>query len=232
MPAFKEEIEAAIEEGVQLVTLVTPLEIISEDGKLTGMKVIENRLGDFDASGRRKPVPIEGSERIIPLDTLIVAISESPESECLKDTGIDLTRGGTLKIDSETLCTTRPGVFGGGDLVTGPNTVVDAIAAGKKAATMIDRYIRGEDLKQPSRPRLPEVFIEPSASLLDDSEPEARVKSATIPLSERRNFAEVEIPFSENDAVRESRRCLRCDLEFTEPGQAEAECHAVEEQTV
>ncbi|MFH1676718.1 MAG: NADH-ubiquinone oxidoreductase-F iron-sulfur binding region domain-containing protein, partial [bacterium] len=232
MPAFEEEIEAAIEEGVKLITLVTPVEIVSEKGKLTGLKVIENSLGDFDSSGRRKPVPIPGSERIIPLDTLIVAISETPESECLVDTGIELNSNGTLKADRETLCTSREGVFGGGDLITGPNTVVDAIAAGKRAALMIDRFLSGENLKQPSEAILPSVYIESREIPEDETESAARIHQPTIPLSKRRNFAEVELSISEEDAKREARRCLRCDLEFTESCDAKEECLAVKEQAI
>jgi NADH-quinone oxidoreductase subunit F len=233
MPAFKDEIEAATQEGIQLNTLVSPVEVISKDGRLTGLKIIENRLGDYDSSGRRRPVPVPGSERIVPLDTLIVAISETPDSDCLKAMGIEIIESdGTLKVDKQTLCTNREGVFGGGDLVSGPNTVVDAIAAGKRGAIMIDRYLQGQEMKQPSESRLPKDYIEP-AELSDlETEPTSRVRIPTIPVSRRRNFAEVEIVLSVEDATREARRCLRCDLEFTQPEEKEEESRVAEGQTV
>jgi NADH-quinone oxidoreductase subunit F len=227
MPAFSEEIEAAEQEGVKLLTLVSPVEIVSRDGRLVGLKIIENQLGEYDSSGRRRPVPIPGSEHIVPLDTLIVAISESPDSECLKGMGLELNQDGTLKVDKETLCTVKPGVFGGGDLITGPNTVVDAIAAGKRAATVIDRYLKNEELRQPGSPRMPQVYIEPSTV---EVETRPRVGVPTIPLSRRRNFAEVELTLSADEAAREARRCLRCDLEFTQARCENAQSCVAEEQ--
>jgi NADPH-dependent glutamate synthase beta subunit-like oxidoreductase len=231
MPAFPEEIEAALEEGVKLLTLVSPIEIVSRDGALTGLRVINNQLGETDSSGRRKPVPVPGSEHVVPLDTLIVAISETPESECLANMGIDVDRG-RLRIDRETLCTTRNGVFGGGDVVTGPNTVVEAIASGKLAATMIDRYINGEELNQASEPRLPKEYIEQVPLSAEEVEQVKRVKVPTIPACDRKDFAEVEMGLSVDDAVREARRCLRCDLEFTRPDVEKEETPVAEEQRV
>jgi len=231
MPAFEEEIESALQEGVQLVTLVTPLEIVSKDGRLAGLKVAENKLGGFDKSGRRTPIPIPGSEQVIPLDTLIVAISEVPDSDCLVSMELEINKDGTLKVDEQTLQASREGVFGGGDLVTGPNTVVDAIAAGKKAATMIDRYIRGEEMRQPSEPRIPTVYIEPAEIEAVEETQATRVVPPTIPLSRRRNFAEVEIGLSVDDAMREAKRCLRCDLEFTRCEQEDCESRVPEEKT-
>jgi NADH-quinone oxidoreductase subunit F len=148
--------------------------------------------------------------------------------------GLEVTKNGTLRVDAETLATNRPGVFAGGDLITGPNTVVDAIAAGKKAAVVIDRYLRGEELREPPEVKLPKFFIEPAAVSDEESQEAARVEPTTLPVeSRRKNFAEVETALSVEAATREARRCLRCDLEFTRPKQnEEAECAAVEGKSV
>ena len=223
MPAQKKDIDAVLEEGVRLESLVTPVRILTDKGRLAGIECIRNRLGDVDASGRRKPVPIPGSEQVFMLDTLIFTIGDVPDIEFMSSMNIEVTDWGTLKVDPETLRTSRPGVFAGGDLVTGPNTVVAAIAAGKKVATMIGRYLHGEELRHPGTPLLPQVLVEP-IQLGDDEMAEAdRVEPPTVPAATRRkDFNEVEQALSEEDARREARRCLRCDLEFTRPKTDEA----------
>jgi len=216
MPAYEEEIDAALEEGIKLEILVTPIKIHSKNGRLTGIDFIRNKLGDIDASGRRRPVPIPGTEFTLPLDTLVVAIGEHPDSGCVVCEGIKLKAGDTLPVDKDTLATSRPGVFAGGDLVTGPNTVVDAIAAGKRVATVIDRYLRGEDMKIQPEVKLPEVYIEPADVAEDELEEAARARPPHLPPEKRRhNFEEVEKVLPAEQAVCEARRCLRCDLEFT-----------------
>ncbi|MBW2263228.1 MAG: FAD-dependent oxidoreductase [Deltaproteobacteria bacterium] len=217
MPAFEEEIEAALEEGVKLETLVSPVGVRSGDGKLTGVECIGNTLGKRDSSGRRRPVPVEGSERVHDVDTLIVAIGEMPGSECVAKSGVVLGRSSTLEADPDTLLTAHPGVFAGGDVVTGSNTVVDAIAAGKRAAMSIDRYLRGRPLEVPAQPRLPRVLVEPVESD-DDAQVTERAEPPTMPLRYRRSsFDEVEKALSVKAAACEAGRCLRCDLEFTRP---------------
>jgi NADH-quinone oxidoreductase subunit F len=239
MPAYAEEVEAALEEGIKLETLVSPVKIRyieaaeqegvkvetfvepvkidARNGHLADIKCIRNKLGDIDSSGRRKPVGIQGSEFTIKLDTLIVGIGERPDSECLASMGLELERSGRIKVDAKTLCTSRKGVFAGGDLVTGPNTVVDAIAAGKKAAKVIDRYLRGEELTERASTKLPEVFIQPAAISDEEREEVTRAEPATLPAkSRKKSFAEVELPLSVEQATLEAQRCLRCDLEFTQ----------------
>mgnify|MGYP001604038642 CR=1 FL=1 len=222
MPAFEEEVEAAIQEGIKLETLVSPVGILSERGKLSGVELMRNELGEIDDSGRRRPVPVPGSQYNVPLDTLIVAISEGSDLDCVSVAGanrIDVDeKRGTIRIDGETLCTNRPGVFAGGDVVTGPNTVVDAIAAGKRAAVVIDRYLRNEELIQPSEIRVPRHFVEPLKTDGTEPPPVTRVELPRMSVDVRtRGFAEVELTLSSEDAVREAGRCLRCDLEFTMP---------------
>ena len=226
MPAYSEEIEAALEEGIRIETLLSPARILSEEGHLIGVECVRNELGSRDASGRRRPVPVEGSEHVVPLDTLIVAISEEHDVDCLPPMGIELTDWGTIKCDHETLATSRRGVFAGGDVVTGPATVVDAIAAGKKAATMIERYLRGEDLARPAEVRLPDYYIEPAEIPDEELESTRRVRLPACRVEARLAdpFAESALPLSVEDASREARRCLRCDLEFTERNEAEVAC--------
>jgi len=246
MPAYAEEVEAALEEGIALETLISPVKIRyieaaksegvkvetfvspvridASHGRLVDIRCIRNRLGELDSGGRRKPVPIPGSEFTMPLDTLIVAIGEHPDSECFARMGLEVTRSGTLRVDPQTLAASRPGVFAGGDLVTGPNTVVDAIAAGKKAAAVIDRYIRGKELRGHPEIDLPKIFVEPGA-LNEEAEEAVRAEPPVLPVASRRkNTAEVEMALSEDDARREARRCLRCDLQFTRPKDAEEVC--------
>jgi len=255
MPAYAEEVEAALEEGIRLETLVSPtsiryikaaeaegvkvetfvqpVKIDARNGRLADIKCIRNKLGDVDSSGRRRPVPIPGTEFTIVLDTLIVAIGERPDSDCLASMGLELDKGGRLRVDAKTLRTNREGVFAGGDLVTGPNTVVDAIAAGRKAAGVIDRYLRGEELVEPPKVKLPAVFIEPAGLSDEELEDAARVEPATLDAKSRvKSFAEVERQLSVEQATREARRCLRCDLEFTQRTEnEEAKCAAVEEKS-
>ena len=216
MPAYKEEIEAALEEGIQLRTLVAPVEAVAKNGKLAGVKFIQCKLGERDASGRQQPVPIPGSERVVELDTLVVAISEQPEKDALK--GLDLTKAGTISVNAESYTTSRPGVFAGGDAVSGPNTVVDAIAAGKNVARMISNYISGKLLKVLPKVKLPSFYIEPVQTTEEESEAAERIEPPLRPAAERKgSFEEVELCVSEAHARCEARRCLRCDLDFTQP---------------
>jgi NADH-quinone oxidoreductase subunit F len=224
MPAFAEEIEAAGQEGIKIVTLVTPKKIITNNGHISGLECIKNELGETDSSGRRAPVPIDGTEHTIELDTLIVAISEDAGIDCLGPaikSGLETTKWNTVKVDPETLLTNRPGVFAAGDLVTGPNTVVQAIAAGKKAAVMIERLLKNEDLIQPVQPNLPKVFVEP-VGIDQEMQQLNRAETPRAPAEWRkRSFAEVEVALSVEEAMNEARRCLRCDLEFTKRAKAE-----------
>jgi NADH-quinone oxidoreductase subunit F len=254
MPAYAEEVEAALEEGIRLETLVSPtsiryiraaqaegvkvetfvepVKIDARNGHLADIQCVRNKLGDIDSSGRRQPVPIPGTEFTIALDTLIVAIGERPDSDCLASIGLELDKGGRLRVDPKTLQTNRKGVFAGGDLVTGPNTVVDAVAAGRKAAGVIDRYIHGEELAEPPRVKLPSVFVEPSLVSDEELQDAERVEPATLNAkSRKKSFAEVELALSVEQAQHEARRCLRCDLEFTRRTENEDDkCVAVEEK--
>ncbi|MFA4910531.1 MAG: FAD-dependent oxidoreductase [Desulfobacteria bacterium] len=142
MPASDEEIEAALEEGVKIEYLVAPLQVFTADGKAAGLRCMRMELGKPDTSGRRRPIPVEGSEFDIELDTLIPAIGQVPDISFLgESSGIELTKRGTIAVNPDTLETSRPGVFAGGDCQTGPKIAIEAIAAGKKAAVSIDKYL-------------------------------------------------------------------------------------------
>jgi NADH-quinone oxidoreductase subunit F len=224
MPALKEEVDLAIEEGVQLETLVSPIKIECKEGRLTGIQCVRNELGARDASGRRYPNPIRGTEFLRLLDTLIITIGDEPDIDYMTSMGIEINERGTVRADRDTLATGRAGVFAGGDVVTGPNTVVDAIAAGKKAAVMIGRYLRGEEMKPPESVRVPQVYVAPCGISEEELAEIRRAEPPTLPLELRKqSFSEVELPLLEEDARREAKRCLRCDLEFTEPRASELE---------
>ncbi|MBN2193051.1 MAG: FAD-dependent oxidoreductase [Polyangiaceae bacterium] len=217
MPAFAAEIDEALEEGVALETLVAPVSVVASGGKLSGLRLLRNRLGEPDASGRRKPIPIDGSEFEVPLDTLIVAISEQPETDVFS--GLGTNRSGALVVNRESFVTGRAGVFAGGDVTRGPSTVIEAIADGKQAAAMIDHHLTGKQLKTFKKIRLPSVFVEPLAGDDDDQETiKPRVAEPLVPADKRRsNFDEAALCISESAARGEAHRCLRCDLEFTRP---------------
>lgn len=144
MPASGEEIDAALHEGIKIEYLVAPQEVLTDNGKVTGLRCIRMRLGEPDASGRRRPVTIDGSEFEIELDMIIPAIGQTSDLSFLpKDDAVGTTKWGTIVADSRHLTTNKQGIFAGGDCVTGPNIAIEAIAAGKKAALSIDYYLKG-----------------------------------------------------------------------------------------
>lgn len=217
MPAFQEEIEEALQEGVRLETLVSPRRTLSKEGGVAGIECIRNDLGERDQTGRRAPRPIPGSEFTLSLDTLIIAIGEEPDIESLASMGIEIREGRIGQDDPETFSTNLSGVFAGGDVSTGPRTVVEAIAAGKKAASVIDRYLQGESLSIPPEINLPQFYIEPPRIEEKERMESQRARIPLLPVEKRRrNSREVAQTLSAEEATREAKRCLRCDLEFTE----------------
>jgi NADH-quinone oxidoreductase subunit F len=218
MPAAKEEIEGAIDEGIEIQFLVTPIRVLSDNGKLTGIECIKMELGEIDRSGRRRPVPIEGSEFTMEIDTLMPAIGQRPDLIVAEtDDRIKTTRSSTIEVDPETLCAGAEGVFAGGDAVSGPNAVTAAMAHGKIAAKMIHKYIQEQPLEQEYKVTRPAIRVE--AVELTDKEIEELQKPAvpTLDPEERKEgFKEVELGFTEEMAIKEAKRCLRCDLELKE----------------
>jgi NADH-quinone oxidoreductase subunit F len=214
MPADADEIEAAEEEGVKLRILTAPVEVQGEKS-VTGMKCIETELGEPDASGRRRPVPVEGSEFTIEASTIITAIGQVPETELLSvDGGVECDRWHQIVVDPETAQTSLEWVFAGGDAVTGPATVIEAVCAGKKASKAIMHYLQGEDLKDPAPIPIPRLRVEESTVVGEDERAALeRPEMPTVDPSQRvRGFELVDLGLSEQVAVREAHRCLRCDI--------------------
>ncbi|HQI74110.1 MAG TPA: FAD-dependent oxidoreductase, partial [Smithella sp.] len=148
MPASPEEIEEAIEEGIEMKFLVAPKRVVGKDGKVTGIECTRMELGEPDASGRRRPVEIKGSEFIIECDAIVPAIGQEADlSFITKESGVSINKWNNVDFDKVTYATNVPGIFTGGDVSTGPQTVVKAVYSGKEAAKSIDRYLRGEDMK-------------------------------------------------------------------------------------
>ncbi|MDH4219878.1 MAG: FAD-dependent oxidoreductase, partial [Candidatus Aminicenantes bacterium] len=186
MPAIPSEIEEAILEGIDIQYLVTPIGVQSNNDKIKGIECIRMKLGDVDESGRRRPVPIEGSEFKVDVDTLILAISQEPDiSLIVGENGLKVSAWSTLEVDPETLHTNVEGIFAGGDVVSGPNTVTGAMAHGKRAAQMIDKYVRGEKLEVKYKVTRPAVHVE--ALHLSDEEIKSlkRPEMPSIPIDQR-----------------------------------------------
>ncbi len=186
MPAAEEEIGAAEEEGVRLDYLTQPVAFIHQEGRVVGLRCVRNTLGAPDSSGRRRPVPISGSEFVIPANWVITALGQKPEQE-VKDS--------------------PEGVFVGGDAAGGPATVIDAIASGHLGARAIHRYITGQG--EEARQGLGATELELGTTVLT-AVPVARVQPRVLPLTARRSFEEIESVLTPSEAIQEAQRCLRC----------------------
>jgi NADH-quinone oxidoreductase subunit F len=206
MPALREEVEEAEKEGIILDCLTNPVEILGENGRVRAVKCRRMRLGEFDRSGRRRPVPVEGSDYVLEAQVVVAAIGQAVDEAGLAGK-VSFTRGGTIACDEKTLATDLPGVFAGGDCVSGPATVVEAIAMGKRAASAIDSYLGGDGRVVPVVP----VERRRTAPVIEERT--AREEAASLPVEERlRGFAEVELGYDEDQALAEAARCLRCDV--------------------
>ena len=216
MPAQAEEIEDAMEEGIKFHFLVAPKEVVNGSGFVTGLKCTRMVLSDFDRSGRRRPVELPGGDFVVNADVIIPAIGQTIESTCIEGDCITFTRRGTIEVDAHTMATKVPGVFAGGDAVSGPATVIEAIAAGNRAATAIERYLSGD--KQLWEPPKGPRWTKPTSTVKPDygiNEDEAyRPAMPKVPVEQRVGaFVEVERGYTRLMALEEARRCLRCDLE-------------------
>jgi formate dehydrogenase beta subunit len=212
MPAIKEEIRGAEEEGVQMHFLVTPVAVLGE-GRVTGVRLQRQRLGDFDKSGRRSPVSIPGSEFDMPCDLLIPAIGQVT---WVTDESIALYRSATFKV-GQAFELDVPGVFAAGDAVTGPATVVQAVAHGNQVALLVDHWLETGELGgvyyHPKRHDIPQLYN--LDDYADAHRPTARVLSPAVRL-QRHDFHEVELTYDQNSIQEECKRCLRCDLDWLE----------------
>lgn len=208
MPACPEEVGEALREGVEFIFLANPTKITSENGKIK-LECIRMELGELDSSGRRRPIPIEGSEFVMEIDTVIPAIGQMPEIPDAFE--IEVGRRGTVQVDSNTLETSRKGVFAGGDAVSGAATVIEAIASGRKAASSIDQHLGGNGIidEELIPPEECDLFLGRCEGFSDS----LREMPKHIPMAERLStFKEVELSYLEEVAIREAKRCLRCDL--------------------
>jgi thioredoxin reductase len=210
MPAWEEEIEAAESEGVKISYLAAPQEVLTQDGRVVGLRCIRMKLGEPDSSGRRRPVPVPNSEYDIDIDQLIPAIGQRPNLSAIENvTGIKFSRWGTTEVDPISYATDREGIFAGGDLQTGPSTAIAAIAAGREASESIVRYFDGRDMTEG---RKPVVNENPIYRPISDDEPKmARAKMLELPVEKRAgNFEEVELGYEETSGKAEATRCLNC----------------------
>jgi heterodisulfide reductase subunit A len=205
MPANAWEVDEAEKEGITIEFLTAPTKILGTE-QVQEIECIRMELGSPDASGRRRPIPIAGSEFTIPIDNVIVAISQKPQTDWLGDE-FERTKWDTLVVDSDTLETTVSGVYAGGDVVSGPATIIEAVAAGKKAAEAIDAHIRGITIehKQPREGR-------PEPETLKSMQKISRIEMPKLATSKRKGFDEVERGFDEEMAKKEAERCLNCAL--------------------
>jgi NADH-quinone oxidoreductase subunit F len=198
--------------------LTVPVRILGKDGKVAGIECIRMQLKEFDRSGRKTPYPTEGSEYTMDVNTVIEAIGQRPDTSFLNGDGVSVAKGGTIVADRRTLATGRKGVFAGGDVLTGPATVIEAIAAGQRAACSIKRYLRGEELSPLMERNGYESITIPSVPPTEEETGERpRVAIAEIRITDKKtSFKETVLPYSPKEAREEASRCLRCDLEVGE----------------
>jgi NADH-quinone oxidoreductase subunit F len=216
MPAAEEEIVAAEHEGVRIEYLVAPKSIVGRDGKAVGITCQRMKLGDFDASGRRRPVAIEGSEFTLSVDAVIAAVGQAPDLSFVPEgSGVSVNKWSCFDLQGlSKSMTTSEKYYAGGDAVTGPDTVIRAISAGHQAADDIDSVIR---MKNGEPAYVPPKEVEIQIPFIVDEETEERPQAAMPELSvEKRagSFAEVELGYSREEAIREAVRCMRCDAEI------------------
>jgi NADPH-dependent glutamate synthase beta subunit-like oxidoreductase len=209
MPAIREETDAAAAEGVKFVFLATPHRIVGDaEGNVKAIEVVKTRLGEFDASGRRRPVPTEEIRRL-ECDTVILAVGEAVDLDFARASGLRIKEGvGTFEVDRYTLETSRSKFYAGGDAITGASNVSNAMGYGKKAARTIDRRLMG-----PGRWEKIGATFQYKNEIPEQPEPCARRKATELPAAERvETFGEAVIGLSAEDALAESARCLRCDI--------------------
>ena len=207
MPVNPGEIEEAEKEGVKVEFLAAPKRVLGEK-YVTGLECVRMQLGEPDASGRRRPLPIPGSEFTMAVDTVIAAIGQVPDAGVLPN--VALTPWGTIQADELTCETSRPGVFAGGDAVGGNAIVIEAVAWGNRAAESIDRYLRGVNIRENRERYIPQERVV-HKEVSEETPLFPRNSMPMLPVEQRKGvFAEVELGFSEEQARREAERCLDC----------------------
>ena len=224
MPASAEEVTAAEEEDIKIEFLTVPSRFSAENKKLAKMACVRMKLGEPDASGRPRPIPIDGSEFTISVDTVIAALGQAPEADFTKQSGVSLSKKGTIEINTKTGVTSVKGIFAGGDAVTGAAFVIDAIAAGKKAARSMDQYLNGQPLEPEEEWKEPEKLSQQEIENLKKRfSSRSRVEMREEPVQKRiQDFREVTLGYSLEEAIEESSRCLAGQIEGC------IECHECE----
>jgi NADPH-dependent glutamate synthase beta subunit-like oxidoreductase/coenzyme F420-reducing hydrogenase delta subunit/Pyruvate/2-oxoacid:ferredoxin oxidoreductase delta subunit len=207
IPAGREDVEEAEQEGVKFIYCAAPVEFAG-DGKVQRARFVKMALGEQDSSGRRRPVPISSSEFELDADAVILAIGYVPDVEDLRQDGLKLDAKGTIIVKDDTGITDIKGVFAAGDVVTGPMSVVDAMASGRKAAGAIHRYFRSMSDKPVDNRISLRPLDDAVAQLIHKSE---RQQAPVLPVEQRkRTFAEVDLGYDREQACREALRCLNC----------------------
>jgi NADH-quinone oxidoreductase subunit F len=209
MPAYAEEIEEAEHEGVVIKVLTAPVEIVAKRGRVSGVKCQTMTLGEFDRSGRRRPKAATEEPFVVPADQVITAIGQMLEPAAILDgLPVTLNKDGFIAADSITGRTSLDWLFSGGDAALGPASVVEAVAGGERAAVAIDAQLTGAEHAFWRKDKACDVPFDTNADPVKYS----RAKMGLLPVERRRsNFNEVEQPWTENIAVCEAKRCLRCD---------------------
>jgi heterodisulfide reductase subunit A-like polyferredoxin len=237
MPARKEEVEDALVEGIEIEFLAAPTKIVTSHNRVTAVECLRMELGEPDASGRRRPIPIAGSEFILAASLVVPAIGQQPDISPVEEIeGLELTRWKTIAADEVTYATKRAGVFAGGDAVVGPWIAIGAIAAGREAAISISRYLKGEDLRAGREPM--EIGQENFVPIPEKIQRIPRAEQATLVMAERTaDFAEVEMGLTEAQARAEAEKCLNCMaccecFECVAACQAQAVDHSMKEEEI
>jgi formate dehydrogenase major subunit len=225
MPAGELEVRMAEEEAIKILYLTSPVRVLGDiNSNVKAIECVKNRLGEPDASGRRRPEAIPGSEYTLPVDMIITAIGQAPDTGFLsKESGVDLTRWATVVLDPENFMTSRKGVFAGGDFVTGPRNVIEVISDGRKAATAIDQYLSKESMEQ-LQPIEQNIYYRKERKIeysFMDKDPVRRkpLDYEVMPRKEQEALSldvrwsidkEVELGFTKESACEEAERCLLC----------------------
>lgn len=223
MPAQAEEVRAAIAEGIELHELVAPVQILGADGHVTAIRCQRMALSDPDEKGRRRPVPVLGTEFDMPVDNILVAIGEAPDPSFLPEgTSVGVAPWGGLLINPHTLATGAPGIFAAGDVTYGPKSIIHAAAHGRKAAQNIHAFLRG--VSPHNVAEMPDDEFETASTLpaggvihLDLRPTPREVMSLRDESAAHSRDLEFELGFTEEQARREASRCLRCDLAYLCP---------------
>jgi NADH:ubiquinone oxidoreductase subunit F (NADH-binding)/(2Fe-2S) ferredoxin len=213
VPAYPEEIEAAEHEGIRFHFRNAPIRVLGP-AKVTALEIQQQRLTDFDAGGRRRPVPIDGAVQALPVEIVVPAVGQEPDKLCVLNAGLETNRNATLKV-GPSLAATRPAVFAAGDAVSGPASVIEAVAQGNRVAREVDLFLRTGDRAQAQIPL--EARRLPLAWEMEQYSDTPRLHPEALPVVDRRNFREVDLPAAESQIRTECRRCLRCDLEGAGP---------------